>query len=356
MLNPIREMMSRVGREAQGRPSPFVSDANRALELFRAERVELERQVRRGEITLKSARESAGRSASSLKNQLESLAENYSPVSRVFLERLVEADKARRKSRDTDSLAYLQRETNRLLREGLIEQQLQSRGTEFEGKTFVRPLIGGQPSPTLDSLLAFHTQSQNAGDEVALEWTRRQLEGFRSRVVDEHDVRKIERATQRPDRVSPPLVQLYVEAMASKPEDEVETFVARAVEEADSSACVAAFVLARQQPEGPGCRWVRQILAALPEFPDAALATLRGLEAEARQSEAEAAQAQSRFASATAEFEARLEGLEPPTERELERLGQALARPLARPGEPIGLNLARRGAIDPGEIDAIGSV
>jgi len=62
----------------------------------------------------------------------------------------------------------------------LIEQQLQNRAREFEGKTFVRSFTGGQPAPTLDSLLRFHETSSLAGDEAAQEWSRRQLESARS--------------------------------------------------------------------------------------------------------------------------------------------------------------------------------
>ncbi len=91
---------------------------------------------------------------------------------------------------------------------------------------------------------------------------------------------------------------------------------------------------------------------ALPDFPDPALTTLRGLEAEARAGEAEAARAQAQFAIARAEAEVGLEGLEAPNERDRERLARIESRPVARPGEAIGLTLDRRGAIDDSEFEA----
>src|SRR5438270_9763089 len=98
--------------------------------------------------------------------------EGYSPIPRVFLDRLVEAGDARRKALESLSIEGLQRETNRLLRLNLMEQQLQARAGEFEGKAFLRPVSGGQPSPTLEGLLGFHRLATDAGDDVAVEWAR----------------------------------------------------------------------------------------------------------------------------------------------------------------------------------------
>ena len=119
--------------------------------------------------------------------------------------------------------------------------------------------------------------------------------------------------------MNPRVVDAYVEALQDRGDDELESFVDRARDEQDANACIAAFVLARQAPGGPSLRWVRKVLAGLAEFPDPALATLRGLEAEARAVEASAARSQAEFAAATAESEARLGGLEAPDAREQER-------------------------------------
>ena len=352
MLNPSRETLSLAGRESQDRSSPFQAEAEAALSGFRAARGDLERQVRRGDLTVKVARERAAAVAAELRARLMKQSEGYSPTPRAFLDRLVEADKARKKAKETLSIEGLQRETNKLLRQHLVELQLQARAAEFEGKTFFRPVAGGVPSPTLDGLLSFHRMAGDSGDEVALEWTRRQLESFRNRVFNADDLRRIDLATDRPDRVNPRIVDVYVEAMQGRPADELETFVAKAVADGDSNACIAAFVLARQDPDGSRNRWVRQVLSSLAEFPDPALSTLRGLEAEARAGEAEAARAQAQFAIARAEAEVGLDGLEAPSERDRERIARIESRPLARPGEPIGLTLARRGAIDESEFEA----
>jgi hypothetical protein len=353
VLNPFRDALSRAGREAQDRSSPFQAEADAGLEGFRAVRADLERQVRRGDLTVKVARERAASAAADLRDRLLKRSENYCTTPRVFLDRLVEADKARKMARESLSIEGLQRETNRLLRQHLVEQQLQSRAPEFEGRTFLRPIAGGQPAPTLDSLLGFHRMASDSGDEVAIEWSRRQLEGFRNRVFDDADIRKIDLATDRPDRVNPRLVDVYVESLKGRSPDELETFVDRAAEDRDANACIAAFVLARQDPEGPKLRWVRKLLSRLPEFPDVALTTLRGLEAEARASEDEAVKAQVKFAIARAEDEADLDGVRAPSDRELERAAKIQARPIARPGESIGLALERRGAIDESEFDTV---
>ena len=356
MLNPIRDTLSLAGRESQGRTSPFQAEADAALSGFRAVRVDLERQVRRGDMTMKVARERAAAAAADLRDRLMKQSEGYSPTPRAFLDRLVEADKARRKARESLSIEGLQRETNKLLRQHLVEQQLQARAPEFEGKTFLRPMTGGVPAPTLDGLLSFHRMASDSGDEVALEWSRRQLEAFRNRAFNDDDRRKIDLATDRPDRVNPRVVDVYVDALKGRPADELETFVDKAVAEGDANACIAAFVLARQDPDGPGARWVRKVLSGLAEFPDVALSTLRGLEAEARADEAGAARAQAQFAIARAEAEVSLDGLEPPTEEERARVARIESRPIARPGEAIGLALSRRGAIDPSEFDDVPAV
>jgi hypothetical protein len=352
VLNPFRETMSRAAQEANGRPSPFHAEAEAALSGFRSARADLERLVRRGDLTPKVARERAAAAAADLRSRLMKQSEGYSPIPRVFLDRLVEASNARKKALETLSIEGLQRETNRLLRLNLMEQQLQARAAEFEGKAFLRPVAGGVPSPTLDGLLGFHRLAADAGDEVAVEWARRQLEGFRNRIVSPEDSRKIDLATDRPDRVNPRLIDAYCESLRGRNEQELETFVDRAKEEKDANACIAAFLLAREVPDGPGHRWVRKVLSSLAEFPDPALSTLRGLEAEARAGEAEAAQTQARFVVSQAQAEVALNGLEAPTDRELERDSRIQSKPVARPGEAIGLALDRRGAIEESEFEA----
>jgi len=353
VLNPSREILSRAGREAWDRSSPFRSEADAALESFRAVRADLERQVRRGDLTVKVARERAAETASRMRSTLLKQAEGYSATPRAFLDRLVEASDARRKARESLSIEGLHRETNRLLRLNLIEQQLQNRAAEFEGKTFLRPVTGGSPSPTLDGLLSFHRTAKDSGDEVAEEWTRRQLESFRNRVLNDDDLRKIDLACDRPDRVNRRLVDVYVESLKGGSPEALETFVDEAMAGGDANGCIAAFVLARQDPEAGRSRWVRKVLAGLPAFPDSALATLRGLEAEARGVESEAARAQAEFAIARAEAEVDLDGLEAPGEAERSRSARIAAKPVAGPGEAIGLALTRRGFLDDEELGTV---
>lgn len=342
-LHPFREALGLAGSHAFRHESSFKPEADAALGRFQALRDDLERQVRRGDLTVKVARQKAEEAAARLKTELGKQAEGYSPVPRVFLDRLVESSNARSRARDRLPVEGLQRETNRLLRQTLIEQQLMNRDDEFQGKTFVRSMTGGQPAPTLDSLLGFHETATNAGDEAAREWTRRQLEGLRTWVSDPADQRRIDLACDRPEAVNPRLVASYMDAVRAGDPDEVAPFVASALESRDANACVAAFLLARDEPLGTSVRWVRDVLQGLTEFPDAALATLRSIEAEARGGDAEAARAQADYAVALAEAQVRFSGVEAPTEDDLARRDRVRAKPVARLGQPVGLALDRRG-------------
>ncbi|WP_435017338.1 hypothetical protein TA3x_004944 [Tundrisphaera sp. TA3] len=331
MIHPKSSAILQAGLRAVELSTPFKAEADAALAHFRAARGEVESLVRRGDLTTKVAREQAEAAAHKLRTELTARAEGYSPVPVAFLDRLVEAIQQRQKARETMSLEGLQRETNRLLRRSLVEGQIQSRAPEFEARAFSRPVAGGAPAPTLDGLLGLHRSAEQAGDEAALEWSRRQLEAFRSRVMEEADLRRIDLACDLPDRVNPRLVGVYLAAMADRPSDELEVFVDRAIGEGDASACVAAFTLARQDPSRADARWARRVLAGLPEFPDTALSTLRAMEAEARQREAEAARAHADLAIAMAESEARLEGLAAPTAADLERAERLASMAMARP-------------------------
>ena len=343
-LNPFREALGQAGLHAYHHESTFKADADGALARFQTIQSDLERQVRRGDLTLKVAREKANAAVAQLRNDLRERAEGHSSVSRVFLDRLVEASNARMRARERMSLEQLQRETIKLLRMSLIEQQMQTRSVEFEGKVSVRPMTGGPAAPTLQSLLSFHEMAGNAGDEAAREWARRQLEGCRSRAIDPDDQRKIDVACDRPDTINPRLVANYVESLQNADDDSLETFANEAIGARDANACVAAFVIAREAPQGVRARWVRTVLGGLNEYPDAALATLRTLEAEARNEDSEGARAHAEFAIAVAETRTRLPGLETPSEAEIARQARILGKPIAQPGEPIGLALDRRGA------------
>ncbi|MGE3818701.1 MAG: hypothetical protein AB7I30_04650 [Isosphaeraceae bacterium] len=342
-FHPLREALSRAGLRASHVDSTFKSQADAALERFQSVREDLERKVRRGDLTLKVAREKAAEAAAELKSTLRTRAEGFSPVPRAFLDRLVEASDARRRARELPSLESLQRETNRLLRQSLVEQQLVNRASEFLGRTSVRGMTGGKPAPTLASLLSFHETATQAGDETAREWARRQLEAMRSIVPDPDDQRRIDRACDRPESVNPRTVARYVEALADADSDAMERFVSEAAAERDANACVAAFIIARREPSLVASRWVRMVLQGLMDFPDAALEALRANEAEARALESDAAKAQADFAIALAESHCRLDRVEPPTEDELARQARVRNLPVAEPGEPIGLSLRRRG-------------
>ena len=347
-LNPTRGASGQPG--PAGVPNPPAS-ADDALTGFRSLTQDLRRQVGRGDLTPKVARDRAAEAAERVAAAVVRSGPGAATPSNPFLDRLVAAANARSRARANTSLEGLQRETNLLLRRGLIEQQLVTRSPEFEGRAFARPMHGGPPAPTLTGLLAFHESAQLDGDEAAQEWARRQLESFRPRVAEPEDLSKLDRACDRPDRVNPRIVAAYVEALSGRDPAELETFVAHALEGRDASACTAAFELARESPEGLAPRWVRSVLDGLGEFPDAAMAGLRHREAEAARAADEAARARAQAVAQTARIEARLTDLEAPSAADLARQARVDAKPLAGPDEAIGLALDRRG-LDPDEFQA----
>lgn len=342
-LNPLRTSLETLGlRVSEGR-STFKPEADAALARFRARRDELGAGVRRGELTPRVARRLAAEAAAELRRSLLDRADAFNTVPQAFVDRLSEAASARDRGRESASLEALQRETNRLLRDSLIEQQLRNREEEFRGQTYTRRVAGGDPAPSLDDLLRLHQSATLAGDEAAREWARRQLEAVRPLAPDPEDQRRIDLACDRPDRVNPRLVSRYVEQLERAPDDDLDRFASHAIEARDANACVAAYVLARQAPEGSRHGWVRRVLDGLERFPDTALTTLRGMEADSRAEEAEAARAELELAATIAEAEAAMPALRAPTEEELGRRSRMENLPTAEPAEPIGLVPRRRG-------------
>jgi hypothetical protein len=348
--NSLRNMVQTLGRRASERPTPFRAEAEGVLASFRVGRQELETKIKRGDLTPKVAREQAEALAGGIARALKARAGEFSSTPRVFLDRLVEASETRRLAAERTSLEGLQRETNRLLRSVLVEQQIQVRQPEFESRAFARPVGGGQPAPTLDGLLTFCQSATMAGDDAAAEWGRRQLEGYRAVVTNPDDHRRIDLATDRPDRVNPRLVGNYVEAMDGRGPEDLERFVSESISSKDANACMASFIMAREAPEGSRLRWVRLVLDGVNAFPDAAITTLRELEVEARSADRDAAIAQADFVLAQVEAEARLHGIEAPSASEVARRAAMEARPAAKLGEPIGLALDRRGAFEGDQI------
>jgi hypothetical protein len=341
----LRDALSRTGLPAFQLSTPFRHTTDAALAKFQAVRSDLERQVRKGQLTLKTARERALVSAQTLREQLARESRDYSATPRVFVDRLAAATQARARSRGNASTDTLHREVIVLLRKSLIEQQIANREAEFEGRAFHRPIQGGAPAPTLDSLIAFHESAAQVVDPAAQEWARRQLEAFRGRVASADELRRIDQATERADELNARIVTRYVEGLRGSPWDAMESFVREALESRDANACAAAFLLARETPNPLTVRWVRTVLDQLEDFPEACLAALRTWETEARRADAEAARAAAEFTATIAEAEARFPGLEAPTPAELERRESLRKLPVARPEEAIGLALNRRGSL-----------
>lgn len=342
-LNPLRESLGNSASRAAEAKSSFRAVAESSLATFRAARKELERRVRQGDLTVKAAREAARSAAAELARDLQHRSESFTYGPKLFRDRLAEVALKREESRKHRSIEDLQRETNLLLRQTLLEQQIQNRLVEFEGQTYVRPLAGGPPATSLGSLLRFHETARLSGDEAAMEWGRRQLEGMRSRIFSDEERSLIDQACDRPDRINSRIIQAHLERLEKASVDEMEAFVTQALDTRDVNSCIALFVSARKNPADALPSWARRTLQNLDLFPDAALTTLREWESEAYRLEAEEARAQAEYAARVAAHEAALHGLKAPSEAELLRQANISARPVAEEGEPIGLNLLRRG-------------
>jgi hypothetical protein len=342
-LNPLRDTLGTLGTRASESESAFKAVADSALASFRVARRELEARVRRGDLTVKAAREAARAAADQITGDLLRQSTAFTPAPRLFLERLTEASSRRAELRKHRSVEDLQRETNQLLRQTLVEQQMQARQGEFESQSYVRPLAGGAPATTLGSLLRFHDMATIAGDDAAVEWSRRQLEGMRGKVFTDEERSMIDQACDRPDRINSRLVVSYLERLASSSVDEIEVFLTQAIDRQDTNSCIALFVHARQSPADALPTWARRALQNLDLFPDAALAALRGWEAEARAIEEQAARSQAEFAASLAAAEAGLPSLKTPSDHDILRQAEVGKLPAADGGEPVGLALRRRG-------------
>ena len=342
-INPRRTLLEPRGLDAAERSGPFRVETDRALAQFRTRKEELQRGVKRGELTPKVARRIAREAASELREGLIARSETFSASPRSFKDRLNEASNARDRARESASLESLQRETNRLLKTSLIEQEIRNREDEFRGRTYLRPVQGGEPTPTIESLLRYHDQAAIGGDEAAREWSRRQLESRRDLALEPADQRRIDLACDRPDRINPRLVDRYVEQMSVADETDRERFALQAIDARDANACIASYLLARETPEGVGHSWVRRVLNSLDQIPDAALAMLRSWEVQVGAEEAEAARVEAERVLALVEAEAAMPGLTAPGESELDRLTRHDHLPPVAPGESIGLTLQRRG-------------
>lgn len=351
-LNPLRSTLGTLGMKSAESGSAFKAEAEAALARFRVRRDELQRNVKRGEMTPKVARRMASEAAAEMRHALSDQVVGYSAVPKTFIDRLSEAASQRERARESSSLESLQRETNRLLRESLIEQQLRTREDEFRALAFQRPVAGGNPTPTLDSLLRFHEMATLARDDAAREWARRQLESYRPMAPEPEQQRQIDLACDRNDRVNPRLVERYVGQLDGVSAEELDAFAEHAINAHDANACVAAFLLARQAPEGASLGWVRRVINGVEQFPESALVTLRAWEAEARLEESDAARAEAERIAMIAEAESAMPSLNAPTEADLERISRIQEMPLAAPGEPIGLVLGRRG-LSPEEFEEL---
>ncbi len=344
-LHSLRETLGGRGLRAEHAKLYFRTQADAALDQFRTFRENLRREVRRGELTPKVARERAADAANQLTEGLHKHCQEARSTPSIFGERLAEVYNKRQLAKATPTLETLQRETNRLLQANLVEQQIHNRNREFQSKTFERPVTGGEPAPTLRGLLQFHENAKVSGDESAREWSRRQLEGMKDQIVNPEDRKRLEQLCDLPgslraDRVSEVLSELDHQdpSLLNQLSDEV-------IDSADPNACVALYLRAREAAgvDVDNEPWVTHLLGRLDAFPDSALDCLKTWEQDARTEENQMLHQEAERTGLIAKREAALPGLQTPQPHELVSIDRIDRLPAVAPGEQIGLSLQRRG-------------
>ena len=218
MLNPLRDKLSLAGRESQDRSSPFRVEAESALSLvFGLPEVDLERQVRRGDLTVKVARERAAAASARPPRPAPEGVRGVQPDPSG----LPRSPGRGRQGPQAGEGISLDRgppaRDQQAAPPAPGRAAVAGPGRRVRGEDLPPPDRPGASRRRRSMACSPSTgPSSDSGDEVALEWSRRQLEGIRNRVFNDDDLRKIDLATDRPDRVNPRLIDVYVEAMKDR--------------------------------------------------------------------------------------------------------------------------------------------
>jgi hypothetical protein len=311
--------------------SPFRPIAEGTLADLRSIRGLAVAQVKSGDMTVKVARESLKIHADKLASDLREKATRFSTVPAHFAAVLTLADETRaRREKKPDEL---QRENNALLRRMITVQEIANRTPEFERslKRLDVQRSGTSDHATLDGMFAFLDDAKR--DPVATEWAKRQLAERRHTTASQSDRSRIEAALASPGEVSDSMVESYIGALKDVTEPVRAAFAKEALESADASACVAAFVVCQQLAQAELAEdWTRDFLGKTRtlEFPEVALDALLTNAAERQQSERSAALVVTDWVAAAATELAELRDVVPPTENELALAGRA-PKPGPRP-------------------------
>ena len=158
---------------------------------------------------------------------------------------------ARKAARENASLDTLQRETNRLLRQALIEQQIVTRA----GKSKAAPMCGRWRAASRRRRSTACSPSTTTPPRPAMTQPRigpaassKACGPSFPRAEDQH---RVDLACDRPDRVNPVLVARYLEALQEAAPETLDGFVAQAIETRNADAYCAAFASARNVPRVP---------------------------------------------------------------------------------------------------------
>ncbi len=343
-LNPKSHPSFQNHRLLNSPPAPRTGQFDAAVADLRRLKDDLQGQVRRGETTLRMAREAYRAQVESARNRIQADATGQLRQEHPLASRLRCALLQSQQDTATPSLETLQRETNRLLKLNLVEQQILARQREFEAKTHVRTSPAAPPAPTVDSLILFHQQAKVQKDEAATEWARRQLDVIRPQVVSAQSLEQIDRATEQADRPNPRIIDRYIRALEPADAAERERFVSEALASADPDACIVAYLMARDVEDGHRVRWVRQLADGLDRFPTEAIEALCKIEDQERERRGSAIDGEVQDVLRDLSHDNGLPDSLAPSPEHMEHQSRIAARPLAQPGESIGLAVNRRGS------------
>lgn len=273
--------------------NPFESIATAAERRLAEEKAAIRRQIADRRITDVVGRERLAVVAANLKSELKAERDKVSIVPKAFvgaLAREAQDRPARRMPRTLEERSVsLAERTAKAMESMVLEQQLVTRKSEFEGLTFSK--LTGQgpastpPTPVFDKLLALADWARRAGDPAASEFARRQLEAMRPMRPTPEDQAAIDAAVERDDLISPGRVTAIVDAFTGK-DDATLAKLAEGVWKAGGvSDWAALYALAERHTMKAGDNdpipaWVAETLAKVRDLPDDALTYLRKSEAD----------------------------------------------------------------------------
>ena len=306
-------------------PSLLQGTAARAADAMRDVAALSAGQVRSQEVGLAAARRAAADHASRIKADLREQAAKVAPgdpAVRAALASRGEHIKTMAKFGAPEGQAA---ETNRLLRKLALEMELANRRDELKAKGFSRHPGKGNDAPLVarpEGLLDLIETASVAGDDVALEWARRELAGCRHLAVSAELLERVDLATTRPGEFNPAVCERHLATLRQRTPADPGALLDDLVKANDVTGLVALVAWANASGDPAAVTAVVQRAAGLPA---PAVDALRQIDAEATTAARAAARAHVELAEAQIDAAARLEGVDPAAEAALARVEQSAA-------------------------------